>query len=70
MHTAVRILQFTTYKPGADTGFPIGEGTNIWRGPPTYDFAKLSKKLHEIEKILGRWGEGRVPGVPSLNLPL
>ena len=23
-------------------------------GAPTYDFAKFSKKLHEIEKILGQ----------------
>ena len=26
------------------------------RGAPTYDFAKISKKLHEIWKILGRGG--------------
>ena len=32
----------------------------------TYDFVKLSKKLHEMENILGlRWGGGgRVPGCP------
>ena len=32
-------------KEGAPTG---GEGA------PTYDFVKISKKLHEIEKILDR----------------
>ena len=30
-------------------------------GAPTYDFPKFSKKMHEIENILGRWG---TPGVP------
>ena len=25
-------------------------------GAPTYDFAKISEKLHEIEKIFGRGG--------------
>ena len=28
---------------------------------PTYDFAKISEKLHKIENILGRGG--RVPGM-------
>ena len=32
---------------GADSGFPV-------RGAPTYDLAKFSIKLHEIEKKLGR----------------
>ena len=35
---------------------------------PTYDFAKFSEKLHEIEKILGR--RGRVPGPPPWGPPL
>ena len=33
-------------------------------GAPTYDFAKFRKKLHEIEKILGR--RGGAPGAPPL----
>ena len=33
----------------ADPGFPRGGGT------PTYDFAKISQKLHEIERI---WAPG------------
>ena len=39
--------------PVADPGFPRGEGANSpgERGTPTYDFAKISKKLHEIERI-------------------
>ena len=43
--------------PGADPGFPVGGGANPpggrqpSRGAPTYDFAKYSEKLHEIEKI-------------------
>ena len=40
---------------GADPGFPVERGVNP-PGAPTYDFAKFSKKLHEIEKILGRRG--------------
>ena len=34
-------------------------------GTPTYDFAKFSEKLHEIEKILGCRGGG-----PPLDPPL
>ena len=42
-----------TIKVVADPGFPRGEGTNSFGGGgvPTYDFAKFSPKLHEIEKI-------------------
>ena len=32
-------------------------GRGLWGwGAPTYDFAKFSKKLHEIEKIVGHRG--------------
>ena len=48
---------------GADPGFPLGGGANPPGGAPTYDFVKLSEKLHEIEKILGR--RGRAPGASS-----
>ena len=51
----------------ADPGFPQG-GCQLSRGAPTYDFAKFSRKLHEIERI-GCPG-GRAPPVPPLNLPL
>ena len=34
----------------ADPGFRRGGGANP-RGAPTYDFAKFSQKLHEIEII-------------------
>ena len=42
-------------RPGADPGFQVGWGANPggW-GVPTYNFAKITEKLHEIEKILGR----------------
>ena len=37
----------------ADPGFPRGAGANSSGrgGAPTYDFAKFSRKLHEIERI-------------------
>ena len=34
----------------ADPGFPRG-GAPTHQGAPTYDFAKISQKLHEIERI-------------------
>ena len=48
----------------ADPAFPEGGDADPGRGGrgPTYDFAKFSpkkpKELHDIEKILGRRGEG------------
>ena len=49
----------------ADPGFPRGGGANsLGGGAPTYDFAKISHKLHEIERI---WTPG---GHASLALPL
>ena len=62
---AILRLQLT----GADPGFPVGGGADPRGGAPTYDFVKFSKKLHEIEKNLGRRG-GRAPGAPPLNPPL
>ena len=35
----------------ADPGFPQGGGANSRGEAPTYDFAKISTKLHEIERI-------------------
>ena len=46
---------------------PIGGGAKLPEGIGTYDFTKISKKLHEIIKILDRGegdGEGGVPGSP------
>ena len=43
------------YTTGADQGFLVGGGADP-RGAPTYDFVKISQKLHKIEKILGRGG--------------
>ena len=42
-------------KTVADLGFPRGGGANS-RGAPAYDFAKISQKLHEIERIWTRGG--------------
>ena len=47
----------------ADPGFPRGGGANSPGGAPTYEIAKFSEKLHEIERI---WtpGGGRVSRAP------
>ena len=57
---------------GADPGFPVGGERRSYRGgASTYDFAKFSQKLHEIEKILGGGGGGRcAPGALPLDPPL
>ena len=49
----VALLQaISMYKTVADPGFPRGRGANSpGGGAPTYDFAKFSQKLHEIERI-------------------
>ena len=46
---------------GVHPGFPVGGDANSPEGGPTYDFAKFSKKLHEIEKFLGRGGGAGAP---------
>ena len=46
-------------KAVADPGFPRGGAANSLGGGvvPTYDFAKFSQKLHEIERIwTPKWG--------------
>ena len=47
----------------ADPGFPQGGDANSPRGAPTYDFAKISQKMHEIERIWTPRG-ARVPRAP------
>ena len=43
----------------ADPGFPRGGGANSpGGGAPTYDFVKISQKLHEIERIWTPGGGG------------
>ena len=38
---------------------------------PTYDFDKFSEKLHEIEKILGRWrGAGAPPKSATVKIQI
>ena len=44
----------------ADPGLPRGGGANSPGGAPTYDFAKFSQKLHEIERIWTPGGGARV----------
>ena len=39
-------------------------GRQLPGGAPTYDFAKISQKLHEIERIWAPGGGGRVPRAP------
>ena len=42
------------------------EGPPIPQGAPTYEFAKFSQKLHEIERFLDPGGEGPSPLDPPL----
>ena len=53
---------------GANPGCPVGGAANPGGRARLYDFSKFSEKLHEIEKILGRWGG--MPEVHSLDPPL
>ena len=55
--------------PVADLGFPRGGGANSPGGAPTYDFAKIFQKLHEIERI---WtpGGGAPPKFYYVDPPL
>ena len=48
------------------SGFPRGGGANSRGGAPTYDFAKFSRKLHEIERIWTPGGHVVVKSVPPL----
>ena len=43
------------------------EGRQLSRGAPTYDFAKFSQKLHEIERI---WTPGGRPKFYYVDPPL
>ena len=52
----------------ADLGFPRGGGANSPGGTPTYDFAKISPKLHEIKRIWTRGGAR--PKFYYVDLPL
>ena len=51
---------FTLILSVADPGFPQGGSANS-RGAPIYDFAKISQKLHEYERI---WTPGGRPSRP------
>ena len=48
---------------GADPEFSVGGGANP-PGGQTYNFVKISEKLHEIEKILGRRGGPHARSAP------
>ena len=54
----------------ADPGFPRGGGANSPGGAPTYDFAKFSQKLHEIERIWTPRGGGARPKFYYVDPPL
>ena len=68
-----RILNFLTQNiwktllAVADPGFPRGGGANSPGGAPTYDFTKLSQKLHKIERI---WTPGGRPKFYYVDPPL
>ena len=52
---------FRVYRSVTDPGFTRGGGVNSPEGGPTHYFAKISRKLHEIERI---WMPGDVPRAP------
>ena len=54
----------------ADLGLPRGGRANPPGGAPTYDFAKFSQKLHEIERIWTPGGGGASPKFYYVDLPL
>ena len=45
-------------------------GCQLPGGAPTYEFAKFSQKLHEIERIWTPGGGARVPRAPPLDPPM
>ena len=45
-------------------------GRQLSRGVPTYDFAKISQKLHEIERICTPRGRGAGPKFYYVDPPL
>ena len=55
-------LEIKVYLAVADPGFPRGGGANS-PGAQTYDLAKFSQKLHEIERIWTPRG-ACVPRIP------
>ena len=59
-------MEIVTYVV-ADPGFPRGGGANSPGGAPTYDFAKNSQKLHEIERI---WAPGGGALRSATGMPL
>ena len=65
-----RIPSETPNNPVADPGFPRGGGANSPGGAPTYDFAKFSQKLHEIERIWTPGGGGARPKFYYVDPPL
>ena len=50
-YAATRLDPVIMYISVTDPGFSRGGGANTRGQAPTYDFAKFSQKLHEIEKI-------------------
>ena len=54
----------------ADPGFPEEGAPTLQEGAPTYDFAKLSQKLHKIERIWTPGGGGARPKLYYVDPPL
>ena len=67
MHN-LRFTKINIRSSVVDLGFPRGGGANH-AGVSTYDFAKFSQKLHEIERIWTPRGDTR-PKFYYVDLPL
>ena len=51
-------LLYLTYIVSGGSRISPRRGRQLSRGAPTYDFAKISQKLHEIERNLDPQGRG------------
>ena len=58
VYITTRPISLSCIFSAADPGFSVGGGRQpSKKRAPTYDFAKFSEKLHDIEKILDRRGD-------------
>ena len=67
MNTMRDIEQVVEYSGGSRISRDSEVGAPTLQGMPTYDFAKISQKLHKIKRI---WTPGGASLAPPLDPPL